>query len=265
MPAITHQHQEAITPAGKKRRRDDGLDEQQPHPPPYEGLFCLKRTTPPDFHATNAYLHSPTEQQHHNHSAYPHAARKHFPLPTPKRLRKTTDRRSHSRSVSPEHNVQTPPRERHEPLPDTVRPTPVRHDSALLTRCHICHRKPARKSDLDSFGDCEGCGQRTCFVCLRECLDWRTEEQKRWGGYRSASFTMRDLDDPVGSRDGGEGDVKALKGVRERSDGEQMERGDGEKGWKSGGHRKKICSRCCVERGPDGDVVCLGCLPFVEG
>jgi hypothetical protein len=26
-----------------------------------------------------------------------------------------------------------------------------------------------------------------------------------------------------------------------------------------------VCSRCCVEKGPDGDVVCLGCLPFSEG
>ena len=25
-------------------------------------------------------------------------------------------------------------------------------------------------------------------------------------------------------------------------------------------HRAMVCSRCCVERGPDGEVRCLGCL-----
>lgn len=29
------------------------------------------------------------------------------------------------------------------------------------------------------------------------------------------------------------------------------------------GHKGMICSRCCAERGPDGDVWCLGCLKAV--
>ena len=33
--------------------------------------------------------------------------------------------------------------------------------------------------------------------------------------------------------------------------------------WTSGRHREVICSQCCVEKGFDGDVVCLGCLPYV--
>jgi hypothetical protein len=31
------------------------------------------------------------------------------------------------------------------------------------------------------------------------------------------------------------------------------------------GHRGRICSRCCVERGAEGDVWCLGCLRTEEG
>ena len=31
------------------------------------------------------------------------------------------------------------------------------------------------------------------------------------------------------------------------------------------GHRQMVCSGCCVERGVDGDVVCLGCLPYAAG
>lgn len=30
-------------------------------------------------------------------------------------------------------------------------------------------------------------------------------------------------------------------------------------------HRGMICSRCCVERGADGEVRCLGCLRAEEG
>lgn len=26
------------------------------------------------------------------------------------------------------------------------------------------------------------------------------------------------------------------------------------------GHRDRICSQCCVEEGPEGEVICLGCL-----
>src|SRR5579871_5192327 len=33
-----------------------------------------------------------------------------------------------------------------------------------LSPCHICHQKPKVRTDLDSYGDCEGCGKRTCFI-----------------------------------------------------------------------------------------------------
>ncbi|KAL2685410.1 hypothetical protein Neosp_006508 [[Neocosmospora] mangrovei] len=42
------------------------------------------------------------------------------------------------------------------------RPSP-RPTGAVLAPCHICHRKPTKKSDLDSFAECQGCGERTCF------------------------------------------------------------------------------------------------------
>lgn len=37
------------------------------------------------------------------------------------------------------------------------------------------------------------------------------------------------------------------------------------KGWDAAGHRGVVCSRCCIERGAEGDIVCLGCLPRLEG
>ena len=38
-----------------------------------------------------------------------------------------------------------------------------------------------------------------------------------------------------------------------------------DEGWSGRGHREVICSGCCVERGSEGDVVCLGCLAGMEG
>jgi hypothetical protein len=50
--------------------------------------------------------------------------------------------------------------------------------------------------------------------------------------------------------------------------GEEDRGQEGEGAWnKDGieGHRGRICSRCCVERGAEGDVWCLGCLRTEEG
>lgn len=264
MPAVTQQQQDTTAhSASKKRRRDD--DDNGHHPPntpSYETYFWK----PPTLN-----VHSPSEQQNHHlfasfASPHHHPPRKQVPLPMPKRLRETTQEdiatSRETRSLTPNlQNSKSPLRELQETSPNT-RPSPTRPAStpaaALLSRCHICHRKPTRKADLDSFGSCEGCGQRTCFVCLRECPDWRTDGQKRWNGYGSASFSMRDVGDPEDS-------LRRLKDSAERVEGEQTDGKGGTDGWASGGHKEKICSRCCVERGPDGDVVCLGCLPFVEG
>ncbi|CRG89912.1 Pc16g00970 [Talaromyces islandicus] len=39
----------------------------------------------------------------------------------------------------------------------------------VLRPCHVCHRKPSTKVMLDAYADCELCGQRACYICLREC------------------------------------------------------------------------------------------------
>ena len=89
-----------------------------------------------------------------------------------------------------------------------------------LSPCHICRRKPSLRKELDSFRGCEACGERTCFVCIREC-----EGAERDGG---------------GDREEWE-DMEAWE---DRVD----------------GHRRVVCSRCCVERGGEGEVRCFGCL-----
>ena len=261
---------------------------------------------------------------HHHHHPSPLATRKILPLPSVKRRRTSVDidagaedepmRRSPSTSPTQrqqrqQHSHTKNAHRDEELLRDKIRPSApgssssnnnnnntIRHD--LMARCHICFRKPTKKSDLDSFADCQGCGQRTCYVCIRECLGWgppslqaehdgmlfhdqhRIETAAGSAG-GTPSFTMLDADDAPG----GEEDHQQQRSPQPSetitsppppplpptataaTGGMTVGReGQHETGWaRGGGHRQMVCSRCCVERGQDGDVVCLGCLPFVEG
>jgi len=143
--------------------------------------------------------------------------------------------------------------------------------AVLMSRCHVCFRKPAKKSDLDSFADCQGCGQRTCYVCIRECIGWQADGNVTLSGGDSdtglsesplasdASFTMVDAGEPVGL-DMDQDDRPDHSQTSSQTDARGLHRPQESNGWARGGHRQTICSQCCIERGQDGDVVCLGCL-----
>ncbi|KAI0998819.1 hypothetical protein K3495_g9378 [Podosphaera aphanis] len=94
--------------------------------------------------------------------------------------------------------------------------------------CHICYRKPTQKKELGTYADCERCVQRTCWVCIRECLGFRSPPQD-YGQSLSCElgWLLQDMNH---------------KFVEPRE------------------HRRMICSQCCVEKGADGEVWCLGCL-----
>jgi len=81
---------------------------------------------------------------------------------------------------------------------DTPTPSSSLHTSTTmdLRSCHICHKAPTRKKDLENYHECERCKEQTCFICARQCAN---------------------------------------------------------------GYREKICRRCCVEVGEEGDTLCLGC------
>lgn len=129
---------------------------------------------------------------------------------------------------------------------------PPRPNSTLLAPCHICHRKPTKKSDLDSFAQCQGCGEQTCFVCIRQCHGWNLEDGSILPEQEalSRSFHMDDIDD-----------LQSEEHNEKSRDSNSITR----KGWAAGGHRTVVCSRCCIERGAEGDVACLGCLSRMEG
>jgi hypothetical protein len=38
-----------------------------------------------------------------------------------------------------------------------------------LERCHICHKGPKMKTELDSYDNCWRCKKRTCYICMRMC------------------------------------------------------------------------------------------------
>ena len=106
-------------------------------------------------------------------------------------------------------------------------PTTITPKSATLNPCHICHRRPTTRSVLDAYADCTLCGNRTCYICLRECL----------GPYcRALSTTLT----------GGEKRTKDYRGTE----------GEGE--------GRKICSTCAVEGVTEYGEDIVWCLECVE-
>lgn len=109
-----------------------------------------------------------------------------------------------------------------------------------LRACNICRRKPTVKKELDNFANCEGCGKRTCWVCIRECLGG-------WGNQ-------------MGMGTGGE--VRRIEDEKRGIENEENEK----ESWMEKGtqHRGTVCSKCCVEKGTEGEVLCLACLRVEE-
>ncbi|KAI1382242.1 hypothetical protein F4677DRAFT_19580 [Hypoxylon crocopeplum] len=280
MPSVTPFELPMPSPS-KKRRRDDDSGEVK-----VSMYGSSKPSTTPIF--TNSDIGSRTTQYNespnllstinNNERLIPPSSsrgavsllnmpRKAIPLPVNKKVRLVNEndethihshhngspaghspQQSHFSHAHPEYS--TPPASPHHSRSGT---NTVTNPSAPLSPCHICHRKPTKKSELDSFADCMGCGQRACFVCVRACQGWLppSDEEENL----SASFIMQDVDD---------NGLEPISDTEESS--RKQRKGEGPKGgWIGRGHRKMVCSRCCVERGVEGDVVCLGCLAGMEG
>ena len=114
---------------------------------------------------------------------------------------------------------------------------------------------------------------------MRECLgpsspsqfpsdvDWERGELGSGRGGGGVSFTTQPVDGER-TKFHGQGDEEdRCWGV---GAGHEQGGDGGYGGWRSGGrgewgHRGMVCSQCCVERGADGEVRCLGCLRAEEG
>ncbi len=265
---------------GKKRRRDGDLEASQ-YRRYYPAGPDIAFGPSPDGSLFAALVNNDRLIFHANHDAefdLRSVARNILPLPAAKRVRILDDQDAYAYAREPSPPVDARRRDRGSRSPASQRPVlrdheangaarpsqPPRPNSApplvlLLSPCRVCHRRPTKKSDLDSFAACEGCGQRTCFVCLRECPGWvpgrpagededEDEDVLSEQEALSRSFHMDDVD---------AGDQRPPEASGRHA--------GAESGWTSGGHRQVVCSRCCIERGSEGDVVCLGCLSRMEG
>lgn len=124
-------------------------------------------------------------------------------------------------------------------------------ESIDLSPCHICRRKPTLKHELEQFASCERCAERTCYVCIRECLGMASEfdlsrkmEKKGPVWHHSTNGLLEE-------------DVLDYVPLRAAAERERVRLED-EMGKEE--HRGRVCSRCCRERGCEGEVWCLGCL-----
>ncbi|KAL4923766.1 uncharacterized protein BDV17DRAFT_276167 [Aspergillus undulatus] len=122
--------------------------------------------------------------------------------------------------------------------PRTLSPRSSQQNSAspsFLRPCHICHRRPTTKELLEAYADCDLCGQRACFVCLRQCdaanccSQGTHADEGRWKT-------------PLDSFQSGDTDLRALQAIRSR--------------W--------ICSCCAVEGITEAGVEVVQCLACIQ-
>lgn len=119
-------------------------------------------------------------------------------------------------------------------MPPTTTTTNTNTSSKLVLRpCHVCHRKPSTKVMLDAYADCELCGQRACYICLRECNALNCAQRQpttSGGGVECFDTEMGYHDDhPV-----------------------------------HGGRQRKICSLCAIEGLTDTGQEIVWCLDCVR-
>lgn len=293
MPSVTHERISST----KKRRRDDDVENSYntsniqiplyadytsnyPSPPlQVTDLPFLYTSSHPALDTTRGIL---ADKSSYANPAmlqpYPPALRKIIPIAINKKQRISASddvyhrEDSHHMLLAKSHSPTSASHHHHHPhqkqqqqqhaLPSKIK---------SLDPCHICSRPPKKKADLDSFADCQGCGQRTCYICMRECPGWtsslqqrpyhqigKSEEQTHDIPMASSSpensFTMLDADADTEVDVDFDEKEKRVHTPKPTST-----------GWHANGHRETICGQCCEERGDNGDVVCFGCLPSFGG
>lgn len=135
----------------------------------------------------------------------------------------------------------------------------VRRLKVDLSPCHICRRKPTVKSELDAFANCEACRERTCYICIRECLGFSVEQRAVEDQDSSVlTFSFNGTEDDMDLGGTSTFDCASRDGTLEFGSNLGIHRA-----WEKSigtAHRRMICSRCCVEKGSEGEVCCFGCL-----
>ncbi|EHK48153.1 uncharacterized protein TrAtP1_000872 [Trichoderma atroviride] len=188
-------------------------------------------------------------------------------LPPTKRLRAIHDdddttHSAHWRNASSRELLVTTSQVAHDSN-DSACKAPVKIGGMTIMPCHVCHRRPTKKSDLDSFARCQSCQEQTCFVCIRECR----RQKDPHNDMNSPPFGKEDED--VGQsfkmNDADECDMAASTNIHApQHDDHERQDTPNKSSANSSIHHAMICSRCCVEEGAEGEVVCLGCLSNMD-
>lgn len=128
-------------------------------------------------------------------------------------------------------SLNVPPRSSPPVSPKTI----PEYDQHVLRPCHICHRRPTTREVLDAYADCDRCGERACYICLRECT-----AADCGGATPVAPDAMDDgpLDEPMA--------------------GQAYRYGERIK-------RRRVCAWCAVEGLTDSGVEIVRCLDCVRG
>lgn len=231
---------------------------------PFVHSACKRRRSDDDDdHVGSVYgLYSPKQQgDSFFYNQHSDCSRKILPMP-PKRTRISHDNiYIHKNNDDDDDHVLKHRRRssRDQTQPSfTVKPRP----NALLTPCHVCSTHPTRKNHLDSFAYCQGCGEWTCYICIRECQGWNVDDGSVVPQQEalSRSFQMQDA-----GADDDEADVSAQARHTEEVEGDNRQ-DNTEWSWKARGHQSIICRRCCVEQDElGGEVACWACHLALDG
>ncbi|KAJ9272081.1 hypothetical protein DTO212C5_1844 [Paecilomyces variotii] len=165
--------------------------------------------------------------------------------PQPRLYALNTNLKTPSRLYSPEISPKTIPSS----MDQHQYPTQVAAAS-VLRPCHICHRRPTTREVLDAYATCELCGERACYICLRECsaVDCR-------GAGSTPSIAVPSLYGPDAMIDDTD-DVPPASSWRQ-TDWRYPQAADV-------GKRRKVCSWCAVEGLTDGGMEVVHCLDCVR-
>lgn len=106
--------------------------------------------------------------------------------------------------------------------------------AASLRPCHICYRRPTTRELLDAYADCDLCGERACYICLRQCDASDCRGSVNFGG----SYLIKDGSDRI------QEDVNGRDSVIRQT--------------------RKICSCCAMEGMTETGVEVVRCLECVR-
>ncbi|KAJ5768788.1 hypothetical protein N7520_003347 [Penicillium odoratum] len=138
---------------------------------------------------------------------------------------------THQQSSLLSPNVYAPAQDSYSPpvSPRTIVPITYPTSPSALRPCHICHRRPTTRQVLDAYADCDLCGERACFICLRQC------------------------------------DALACRGTKINPSPGQSDIYTHERMFEGTDSRRKICSSCAVEGITETGTEIVQCLDCVRG